>query len=193
MSAVGIYVGKLLLDDLRAARGGQAKPGALPGAVPTTAKATAIAVAGALAILAAETWGEGRLGLTAQQSRITWLFGAYTLVAAIVEEVIFRGYLAIERRGKPALWAGIAGASVVFAAVHPFLWKWDEAGFGLTLNAKGWFSTGAVFAMSLWLYAARFAAWNRTHSLLPCIAAHGAKNLGVFAIKLAQGFVGGAW
>jgi hypothetical protein len=29
--------------------------------------------------------------------------------------------------------------------------------------------------------------------LLPCFVAHAAKNLGVFAIKYAEGFVGGWW
>jgi hypothetical protein len=193
MCAASLYFGWLWLGDLRAARAGKPNPGALPGATETTKAAVAIACAGALALLAGETWGEVRLGLTAQQSRVTWLFGGYTLVGAIIEEIIFRGYFTVERHGKVALWAGAAGASALFAALHPFLWRWDDAGFALTPNAKGWFSTAAVLATSLWLYTARFGAWNPTRSLLPCIAAHGAKNLGVFAIKYAQGFVGGGW
>ncbi len=193
MTAAGLYVGKLWLDDLRAARAGAPNRGALPGATLATKTAVIIAGAGALVILVGETWGENRLGLTAQQSRVMWLFGGYTLVAAIIEEVIFRGYLVIEGRGPVPLWATAAGASVLFAALHPFLWRWDDAGFALTLTAKGWFSTAAVLATSLWLYAARFGAWNPTRSLLPCIAGHAAKNLGVFAIKYAQGFVGGGW
>jgi hypothetical protein len=84
-------------------------------------------------------------------------------------------------------------ASLVFAALHPFLWQSGEKGFALTLNTKGWFSTGAVFATSLWLYAARFGKWNPAQSLLPCFAAHAAKNVGVVAIKAATGYMGGAW
>ena len=159
--------------------------------IPAQPMALAVAAAGMALILAGETWGENTLGLTAQQSRVTWLFGVYTLVAAIIEEIIFRGYLVIEQRGSATLWAGAAGASLLFAALHPFLWRWDDAGFILKLNAKGWFSTAAVFATSLWLYAIRFGAWNPTRSLLPCIVAHAGKNLGVFAIKHAQGFVSG--
>jgi len=34
---------------------------------------------------------------------------------------------------------------------------------------------------------------NPTRSLLPCIAAHAAKNAGVFVIKAAQGHVSGWW
>jgi hypothetical protein len=37
----------------------------------------------------------------------------------------------------------------------------------------------------------RFLPLNPTRSLLPSIAAHAAKNMGVFAIKYAQGFVTG--
>jgi membrane protease YdiL (CAAX protease family) len=193
MTLVGLALGKLWLDDLRAARSGRPNPRALPGATPAWPLAIAISVLGALALLAIETFGENALGLSAQQSKITWLFGAYSLTAAIIEEIVFRGFLVIEGRGRAALWAGIVGASVLFAALHPFLWKWDDAGFALTFTAKGAFSSAIVFATSLWLYAVRFASWNPTRSLLPCIAGHAAKNAGVIAIKAAQGFVTGAW
>lgn len=194
MIAASFYVAKLWRDDLRAMRtGGRSDPHALPGATPASARAIAIAIAGALAILIAETWGEAALGLTHQQSSVTALFGLYTLVAPAVEELIFRGYLTVEKRGRAALWLGAIGASVLFAALHPFLWRWEENGFEWTFGAKGWFSTGAVFAMSLWLYVARFAPWNPTRSLLPCFTAHAVKNVGVLAIKAGLGFVSGWW
>jgi hypothetical protein len=50
-----------------------------------------------------------------------------------------------------------------------------------------------VFALSLWLYAARLAPWNPPRSVLPCFAAHAAKNLGVVGVKLAAGFMGAWW
>lgn len=193
LGAAGLYAGKLWFDDLRAARAGRPNPRALPGATTARPAAIAIAVAGSLALLAVETIGENALGLSAQQSTITWLFGIYTLSAAIIEEIIFRGYIVVENRGAAARWAGIFAASALFALLHPFLWRWEDAGFELTLNAKGAFSTAIVFTSSLWWYVARFAPWNRTHSLLPCIAGHAAKNAGVIAIKFAQGFVSGAW
>src|ERR1017187_8109715 len=173
---------------------GPPPPGALPGATDAPARATWLAVSGALAILVAETIGENALGLATQQSRMTWLFALYSVAAApIIEELIFRGWLVVTTRGNVAMWAAAGGTSVVFAALHPFLWRWDDAGFAFTFSAKGWFSTGAVFATSLWLYAARLAGWNPRRSLLPCFAAHAAKNLGVVAIKAAAGFVVGAW
>jgi membrane protease YdiL (CAAX protease family) len=46
--------------------------------------------------------GEIQLGLDQEQSEITLLFGIYTLVAAIIEEVIFRGYIVINDRGPVA-------------------------------------------------------------------------------------------
>jgi uncharacterized protein len=152
-----------------------------------------IAAAGALVVLGAETWGELALGLSEEQSRMTYLFAAYTLVAAIVEEIIFRGYVVVQNRGRAALVGAVLGASLVFAAIHPFLWNWDDEGFVFTFTPKGWFSFGAVFVASLWFYACRFASWNPSRSLLPCFAAHLAKNAGVIVIKAAQGFLIGAW
>lgn len=181
-------------DDYQAARRGAAPhPRAFPGATPASNAAMIVAAGGVLILLAAETAGEHTLGLTAQQSRMTGLFGLYTLVAAFVEELIFRGYLVIENRGRPALIAGIVGASLGFALLHPFLWEWRDGALHFQSGAKAWFSTGAVFAGSLWFYAVRFFPLNPSRSLLPCVAAHVAKNLGVIAIKYAQGFVDGWW
>ncbi len=97
----------------------------------------------------------------------------------------------VDKRGRAALVAGAVGASVLFAALHPFVWQWDDDGFAFTFTAKGWFSFGAVFAVSLWFYYCRFARWNPAQSLIPCFAAHLAKNVGVIAIKGAQGFLTG--
>ncbi len=194
MTAAGIYVGTLWLGDRRAARAGTPSQGGLPGATDAPQRAVIIAVTGALAILTVETWGEAALGIAGEQSRMTWLFALYSVVAApIIEELIFRGWLVVENWGRAVTWAAAVGASVIFAVLHPFLWRWDDAGFVLTFGAKGWFSSAAVFATSLWLYSARLAAWNPQRSLLPCFAAHAAKNLGVVAVKLATGFVGGLW
>ncbi len=193
--AAGLYVAGLWWGDLRAARSGRPNAQALPGAVPATARACVVAAAGAVAITLLETWGEIRLGLSAEQSKMTALFGAYTLMAAFIEELVFRGFIVVQGRGAAAKWAGALGASSLFAALHPFLWSWNQgAPFHLTLTAKGWFSTGAVFASSLWFYAMRFTVrLNPQASLLPCFAAHGAKNLAVITIKAAQGFVTGVW
>ena len=179
--------------DYRAAGLGRPNAGAFPGAAPASGRFIALAAAGALLLLAVETVGEYALGLSAQQSHMTVLFAAYSLAAAFIEELIFRGYLVVENRGRVALLAGIMGASLGFALLHPFLWEWQGHGLVFHPGAKGWFSTAMIFAGSLWFYAVRFLPANPARSLLPCIAAHAAKNLGVFAIKYAQGVVSGWW
>ena len=189
----GAVMGRWWWDDLQAARRGQARPRGFPGATHAGSRAVLIAVAGALLLVGVETAGEAVLGLTDRQSRMTALFALYTLIAAFVEELVFRGYLVVESRGRAALVAGIVGASVVFAGLHPFLWEWRDGGLYLHGDAKAWFSTGAVFASSLWFYAMRFMPANPLRSLLPCIAAHLAKNVAVIAIKFAGGFLHGWW
>ena len=194
LTGAGVYVAKSWRDDLRAARHGRPNANAFPGAKPASPRAIVIAIAGALILLGAETIGEIALGVAGEQSRMTWLFAAYSICAApIIEELIFRGWLVVENRGRAAMWAAAIGASLVFALLHPFLWRWEDAGLELTIGRKGWFSTGVVFATSLWFYAARLGPWNETRSLLPCFAGHAAKNLGVVAIKAATGFMGAAW
>lgn len=194
LTAAGIYLGKLWWDDTVAAQAGRPNPNTLPGAKPAPLRANLIAVAGALVLLAMETMAEEALGLSAAQSRMTWLMALHAVVGApVIEEIIFRGWLVIDGHGRTAAWAGAVAASVAFAALHPFLWRWDEAGFATTFGTKGWLSTSAVFATSLWLYGARLGPWNPHHSLLPCVAAHAAKNIGVVAIKAVMGFMGPAW
>jgi membrane protease YdiL (CAAX protease family) len=191
MTATGLYAMNLWRHDYLAQRVGQPNRSAMPGTTQAPLRASVIAATGALIILAAETWGEIRLGLSEQQSKITVLFGVYTLIAAFLEELLFRGFLVIEGKGKAWLWAGIVGASVIFAAIHPFLWNWEGDAFEWTFTAKGWFSTIVVFVSSLWFYSVRFATFNPQHSLIPCIVAHATKNLGVIIIKATSGFVVG--
>lgn len=191
--AGSLYVGKLWLDDLRAARAGKPSPNALPGATRSNRLAIVLAAVGALLLLAAEVGGEYALGLVGQQREITVLFGVYSLAAAFLEELIFRGFIVVQNRGRAALIASCLGASLVFAALHPFLWEWKDGALTFHFTTKAWFSTTMIFLGSLWFYTVRFWALNPSHSLLPCIAAHAAKNVGVFAIKYAQGFVNGWW
>ncbi len=199
MISVGLYMALLWRTDYIATRVGQADSRVLPGATPSTVVACIIAALGALVILAAETGGEIYLGLSEQQSKITVLFGVYSLIAAFIEELIFRGFLVINRHGKLIRWLGVMAASVLFALLHPFLWQWGgglpwrDGTLTLTFNAKGWFSTAAVFASSLWFYTVRFMPMNPSNSLIPCFTAHATKNIGVFTVKAVQGFINGWW
>jgi membrane protease YdiL (CAAX protease family) len=190
---IGLYVAKLWLDDFLAQRKGHPSPRALPGATPSPWKAVVVAAVGGVVLVAAESWGEIRLGIAGEQTKISALFALYTLVAAVIEEVIFRGFIVVEKRGPWLLWGSAIVASVLFAGLHPFLWQWENGHLTWTFGVKGWFSTAAVFAGSLWFYFVRFARFNPQRSLLPCFAAHASKNLGVIVIKAAQGFLVGWW
>jgi membrane protease YdiL (CAAX protease family) len=187
------YVFAWWWSDHGAARRGAPHARTFPGATPASGCLIALGAGGALLLLVIETGGEYALGLTPQQSHMTVLFAVYSLAAAFIEELVFRGYLVVENHGRAALVAGILGASLGFALLHPFLWAWRDGALRFLPGTKAWFSTAMIFAGSLWFYAVRFLPANRSRSLLPCLAAHAAKNLGVFAIKYAQGFVSGWW
>jgi len=180
-------------QDYRSTQAGRPNARAFPGATASPPRLILVAIGGSLLLLIGETGGEYALDLTAKQSHLTVLFGLYSLAAAFLEELIFRGYLVVENRGLAQLLTGIFAASLGFALLHPFLWEWRDGQLEFHFAAKAWFSTGMIFLGSIWFYAVRFLPCNRSRSLLPCIAAHAAKNLGVLAIKYAQGFVHGWW
>lgn len=190
LAYVGIasYVLHMYWGDLQAERVGQPNASALPGAKPFTALSVIVGVLGALLILAIETGGEIALGIAAEQSEMVWYFVFASLCAGVVEEVIFRGFLVVENKGRVALIGSCVGCSLVFALIHAHLWS-TEGGFQFTFTTKAVFSTGILFANSLWFYALRFAFWNQSRSIFPCMIAHAASNLGVFAVKWVQGFV----
>ncbi|MGC6425035.1 MAG: CPBP family intramembrane glutamic endopeptidase [Lentimonas sp.] len=187
---VGIasYVGSMYWGDYKAQQSGEPNSGAMPGAYPVTRMAFVIGVIGSLILLGVETGGEIALGLSEEQSTVAWYLLITWLCAGIVEEIIFRGFLVVENKGRAALIASCVGFSTIFAVIHPHLWSMED-GFELTLTAKGFFSTGILLANSLWWYAVRFGPWNKTKSIFPCMLAHAASNLGVFFVKLSQGFV----
>lgn len=115
---------------------------------------------------------------------------AYSILGApVIEELIFRGWLVFERRGRTVMWGAALATSALFALLHPFLWRWDETGIHFEFTAKAVFSTGSLFAFSAWMYVARLAPWNPGRSLLPCFVAHAMRNAAVVAIKATQGFL----
>ena len=178
----------------------------LPGATPVGWMATAIAIFGALGILALEVAGEYGLDVVEDQTTMSVLLGIYTLAAAFVEELIFRGFLFFDRDGKWRLYGSILLISILFAFIHPYIWSydvpenqppwlfWKWIGLNLwhddgLLNIQPIFSTFILFINSLWFYYVRLFSLNRWRSLIPCVAAHLASNLGVFVVKACQGKV----
>ena len=185
---VAVYVGQIYWGDYKAVKSGEANGGGMPGAVAAPFGTFIIGTLGALLLLGVETGGEVALGVVDEQSEMVW-FSVFAVIAAgVVEEVVFRGYLVIDNRGRLLLIASTVGFSLIFALIHGHLWS-REDGFEWTLTGKAFFSTAILFANSLWFYALRFGPWNPKRSLFPCMLAHAASNLGVFFVKWAQGYV----
>lgn len=182
------YVGKMYFADYKDQRENGPNESAMPGAFKTSIAAIVIGIVGSLIILGIETGGEIALGVAAEQSEVVWYLVITWLCAGVIEEVIFRGYLVVDKKGAVALWASCIGFSLIFALAHPHLWS-TEGGFHLTLTDKGFFTTSMLLANSLWWYACRFGPWNPTRSIFPCMIAHATSNLGVFLVKMAQGYV----
>jgi len=129
LALIGVagYVFHLWLGDYRS-RAREMRPvSPLPGATETTSRAVAIACAGAFVLLLIEVWGEHRLGISEAQSKITWLFAIYTLFAAFGEELLFRGYVVIEKRGRVVFLSSVIGFSLIFASQdYPAMKKRSE-------------------------------------------------------------------
>ncbi|MDQ8196015.1 CPBP family intramembrane metalloprotease [Coraliomargarita sp. SDUM461004] len=185
---VAVYVGNMYREDYKASRSGQPNSGAMPGATAVSVGAYVVGVIGALLLLGLETGGEIALGVADEQSQMVWFFVFAIVAAGVVEEVIFRGFLVVENKGRALLIASCVGFSLIFAIIHAHFWS-TEDGFEWTFTAKAFLSTGILFANSLWFYAIRFGPWNPNRSIFPCMLAHAASNLGVFVVKLVQGYV----
>ncbi len=201
---VAVYLAQMWWSDFKAKAKGEDVKGALPGTTPCPPLAIYIGICGALVLLIGQILGEYGLDLVAEQSDIVWLFLLQMIAAAVWEEVIFRGFLVIENRGKQLLLGSIIVVSLIFAIGHPHLWSLDfpegvsawqfwKGDLEFHWTTKAFYSTGWLFVMSLWFYWMRFASFNPKRSLLPCMAAHLAYNLGVFITKLAQGHVVGLY
>ena len=188
---VAAYVGYMYWGDYQSNQASeQPDPQGMPGATSASLGLFVIGVIGALLILAAETSGEIALGIAAEQSEMVWYFVFAILGAGIVEEIIFRGYLVVDNKGRAALIGSCVGFSLIFAIIHGHFWSNEEGeAFAWTFTTKAFFTTGILLANSLWFYALRFGRWNKNRSLFPCMLAHAASNLGVFCVKWAQGFV----
>ncbi|MGB0415396.1 MAG: type II CAAX prenyl endopeptidase Rce1 family protein [Coraliomargarita sp.] len=182
------YVLNMYWGDYKAGQGGKPLGNAMPGATAFGWKVSLIGVIGSLILLAGETGGEIALGVAGEQSEMVWYMLFAILAAGVVEETIFRGYLVIDTKGKAALIASCIGFSLGFAVIHAHLWNMED-GFEWTFTVKAWFSTGVLFANSLWWYAVRFGPWNPSNSIFPCMIAHAASNFGVFCVKWVQGYV----
>lgn len=160
-----------------------------PGASGAPGKLLLIAGVGGVGLTLLETLGESLLGLTAEQSELAAFSIVPLLAAAVVEELVFRGYLVVENKGRAKLVASVVGFSFLFAVIHPHLWSFEDGNFSFEWTVKGAFTTAFLFANSLWFYTVRFSFGNKSRSLLPCFIAHAASNGSVWVIKGFQGYL----
>ena len=186
--AIAIYIANIYRADIKAFVAGEPNVKALPGAKPTNGLLIFASVLGALVLLGNAVVGEYALGIVEAQSEMVWFFVFASISAGVIEEVVFRGYLVVQNRGRNALVLSCLGFSLVFALVHGYLWSMED-GFAWNLTLQGIFNTWILFFNSVCFYALRFGPWNANQSILPSIIAHMVLNLGVFGVKLAQGYI----
>lgn len=196
----GIAAGLLyvwITDFIYYQKHGVNRSNAFEGATPAPHRLVRIAALSAIALLCFHVWTESSLELADNQTAVTpWALLAW-ISSAFIEELIFRGYLVVQNKGRVVLILSIVFFSVLFAAAHPFLWDYtvpEGANFlhgvwSFTPDLHSTISTLAIFECSLLFYALRFIPMNKERSLLPCMVAHLTYNLGVFTVKLLQGFI----
>ena len=179
---------KQWITDTRAAGTPEAHPKPLPGAAWCPKGWLVVAAVGAVLIVAIITAAEQAAGVADQQSTMTPIDLLPILGAAIIEELVFRGWIVIDKKGTGMLIGSCIGVSLIFALGHPFLWE-TETGLSFKTDAQPLIAGAGIFVFSLFAYALRFMPQNPKRSLLPCFVAHAVHNLAVFASKAATGHV----
>lgn len=194
--AGALYLLKLWREDFLLWEAGRPNAKGFPGATGASRAALATAAAGALVLVGIETAGEIALGVSGEQTSLPVLFILPMVGAGILEEILFRGYLVVQNRGRARLVLSCLFFSALFAALHYqyYVEIPEEGGLSavaLKLDVKSSWTLLLLFLNSLWFYAVRFATWNPERSLLPCFVAHISSNLAVFGVKAAQGHISG--
>ncbi len=160
-----------------------------PGAVACPWQTVVLAGVGALLLTLVESGLEIHLGVQDQQSTIPSTFLLAMMGAAVVEEVTFRGFAAPPSLAGVRLLAAILAGSLAFMILHGHVASFEDGSLRLNDDPKSLVSAGSAFAVSCWLYLCRFNPLNPRRSLAPALVGHAVRNLAVFGIKDAQGFV----
>ncbi len=150
-----------------------------PGTTRAPISGILIIVSGILLLTVAETCAEIHYQVTANQSVSNLHILGFTIGAAIVEEMVFRGFAAPSHLRGIKLLGLILIGSVIFSAIHGFDFS----------TVQGRISLIATFFISVWLYLGRYNPLNPERSILPCLIGHVVRNLAVFGVKWSQGFV----
>ena len=181
--ALGLCVLAAWYGEFRLRRKTGGAEGFWPGTTLAPAAAYLIAASGAILITIGEAAVEMRFEVSETQSQLPLVALLGLIGAAVTEEAVFRGFAAPSHFTGRKLLALILGGSAVFAAIHI-----DFLNFNLH-DEKQVITLVFEFLTAVWLYLARFNPLNPTRSLLPCFMGHIVRNLAVFGIKWAQGFV----
>ena len=142
--AIAIYIANIYRADIKAFVAGEPNVKALPGAKPTNGLLIFASVLGALVLLGNAVVGEYALGIVEAQSEMVWFFVFASISAGVIEEVVFRGYLVVQNRGRNALVLSCLGFSLVFALVHGYLWSMED-GFAWNFTVQGFSIPGSYF------------------------------------------------
>ncbi len=191
--ALGVGILFLWARETRAARSrpADAPEPFWPGAAPCAWQTAVLAGVGALLLTLVESGLEIHLGVQDEQSTIPSSFLLAMMGAAVVEEVTFRGFAAPSTLSGVRLLAAILAGSLVFMLLHGHVVAFKDGALAVDGSPKALVSAGSAFAVSCWLYLCRFNPLNPGRSLAPALVGHAVRNLAVFGIKDAQGFV--AW
>ena len=146
--AIAIYIANIYRADIKAFVAGEPNVKALPGAKPTNGLLIFASVLGALVLLGNAVVGEYALGIVEAQSEMVWFFVFASISAGVIEEVVFRGYLVVQNRGRNALVLSCLGFSLVFALVHGYLWSMED-GFAWNFTVQGIFNTSFTLLVHL--------------------------------------------
>jgi len=176
---IGLGVGLAWFNEYRKRRGNPGPELFWPGTTRAPLSGILIIVSGILLITVAETCAEIHFQVTAQQSVSNLHILGATIGAAIVEEMVFRGFAAPSQLRGVKLLGLIVVGSIIFSLIHGFDFS----------TVQGRISIIATFFISVWLYLGRYNPLNPERSILPCLIGHVVRNIAVFGVKWSQGFV----
>jgi membrane protease YdiL (CAAX protease family) len=188
-AVAALVVGGIWVKDYLAWRSGKPFERALAGATGAPARLILLSAAVSAAIMAVETACEHALGISKLAQPLPVILLVPTVCFALLEEILFRGYLVIQGKSRVALVTSIVIFSLIFAALHGHFLGWtaDGKGFQLRLTPATILWSVSNLSFSLWWYAVRFLPSNKERSMLPVFAGRGAALLTLFLIDLATG------
>jgi membrane protease YdiL (CAAX protease family) len=178
------------IQDYRSEKQGQPNPKAWPGTTSCSTSWILTGIIGSLLIVGLATFGEIVTGTSDEQSTLPLFAIGSLLSAGFIEELTFRGFFVIQKKGTRIRTLSCIGFSLIFTLFHyQYYTETIDETLVFKFNFQVIWTLCILFVQSLWFYYLRFSQRNPHMSLLPCFFAHASANLAVFLIKALQGFV----